>query len=531
MKSIYAHLLDTLREHPNRTAVRFKSKTLSYKGLNQRIQECAAKLVKLGVNKGDVVAVNVPNCLEAVELLFAINYLGAVAYFIHPLTPGGQMVEFLEETNCHLLFCLSLKSEEYTLALGQKAKVISINPYRRVNFIKAFALDHMSKCKQTEKIDYHHLSKAESIPEYAAYEEKGAAIYLNTGGTSGNSKVTVLSNEAVSYLSLLGYSIMNVEDGKGIKILTAIPMFHGFGLAMGVLTPLLCGAQSVLMLKFSSKEAIRLLKANNANVIIGVPALYNAILNNPAFKGEAASNIIVSFIGGDCVPDSLINKWDRTIRTQGGGSHLHQGYGLTETVTVCHVNTDRAYKIGSVGKPLEGIKQLILDPITHEVLPVGEEGEIAIAGPTLMNGYLGGGDEDLFVMVEEEKYLLTKDLGYIDEDGFLYFRSRLKRVAKVNGVGVCPGDLEKLAMSNPDIHEAFSWAVDDKRFGQILMLAIVRSKTSDRSYEEIEFAIQRAIKQKLPVYYKPRRIIFVDALPRTAIGKVDVTKFPSKDTR
>ena len=526
MKNLYELFLKQVDRYPGATALSYESLDWTYLRLNAEILKTVAKLRSLGVKKGDIVALNLPNCPQAVTIFYAINAIGAIAYLIHPLTPAAQLATFLKKTDCRYFFCLSLNAKDYAQEI-KEAKIIAVNLYHGVSFFKALAVRAMSGKLPEGVLPYERL-KGHDQEVKNEFKDHEPCVYLNSGGTNGEPKVIMLSNEAIGYLGLEGLAIIGVEDPTTVKMLTVIPMFHGFGLAMGVVAPLSNGATTVLMTKFHSKEACALLSKNRANTIIGVPALYNALLSSPYFKEEACRNLFVAYVGGDNVTKTLIDSFNSFIEKEGGKAKLFEGYGLTETVTVSNVNRWKECKEGTVGRPLRGIKEVILSLDDGHILGPNEEGEVAISGPALMEGYFmdPGLTEQTFKVIDGEKYVLTKDLGFLDEDGYLHFRQRLRRVAKVNGVPVCPSDLEKLALEDPNIYEAYAYPVKDERLGSVLELALVKRKQSQMGEKEIEENILAEIAKNLPVYYRPKKLYFLEALPRTAVGKIDSSKFP-----
>ena len=523
MEKIIDQLRASVAKHPHEVAVNFERGRYRYTTVWRRVEEDAERLSGMGIGEGDVVAINLPNVPEAVYLLYACDYVGAIAYFIHPLTPEEQLSGFLQRSRAKALFTL-LPLAKAIAAHCPKVRVVALNPYQDGNLpMRALAY-----------LRYHDVGDAFRLSELPRRKAKmsrkspsDTSIYLNSGGTNGDPKIIMLSSAAVASLACRGFEIIDIKDERQARMYTVIPLFHGFGLAMGVATPLCAGGQVTLDIKFHPKKCIKRMAKGQASIIIGVPALFNALLSNPGFKGQAVRNLIVCFVGGDSVTKQLLDRFDKAVAKEGGKARLFEGYGLTETVTVSNVNTSFACKDGTVGKPLRGIKEKILDPKTHLELPIGEKGELAIAGPSLMNGYFE--DEELtresFITLDGDRYVLTRDLAYLDEDGFLHFCSRLRRVAKVNGVMVLPSELERVALSCKDVYEAYCFAEEDKKHGQLLSLAVSKNRASNLSEEDIAKRLRAAIEQSLPVYYKPKRIIFLPKLPRTAVGKVDQSKF------
>ena len=528
--SLYDQFVRTERKYPHNIALRFEHRTYSYERLDQRILDCARRLAYLGVKKGDVVSVSLPNCPISVHLFYAINLLGAISYNIHPLTKPKKISEMMKQADSHLLFSLSLNAKELNDGLASDIRFILVNPYYKENIIKYLAVKKKSgnqgrgtpyeKLKMTKQVEVLHPRKDED------------SVYLNTGGTNGDPKIVRLSNESINYLAKQGYPLIggNVKD---IRILTAIPLFHGFGLGMGVHTPLSAGASSVLMLKFNTKEAIRYIRKGQATVLIGVPALYNALLSRERFYGPFLKKQIIAYIGGDNVPKELLKRWNRTMEEYHSNARLYEGYGLTETVTCCSVNTkDGRSREGSIGKGLPGIDILIRNPDTDEILPHMVDGEILVSGPTLMNGYLNQKDEkDLFVWIKGKKYLSTKDWGYLDKDGYLYFRQRMRRIVKINGESLCPSDVENIVLKNQDVYEAYCYGAKDEKRGHCFRLAISKNQNSIKDNETLKKEILEAIRKELPPSYLPDRIDVYQKLPHTPVGKIDTSKFKEDDKK
>ena len=527
MEKIFDQLAASAAYNPKGIALRFEHAAITYERLLKEVYKAANKLAGLGVKENDVVAMNLPNCVHAVYVLYALDYLGAIAYLIHPLTPDDQLSGFLDKAKAKALICLNIDAERIA-ASCPNVQIVSVNPYAVGNpLMKGLAALKAGKLKKA-----YPLAKLKEIKASRSSKDPSAtSVYLNSGGTNGEPKIIMLSSAAIAELASRGHEIVDIEDGREAKMYTVIPLFHGFGLAMGVCLPIQVAGTAVLDLKFHSKAAIKRMRKNQANIIIGVPALYNALLHNPKFAGQAIKNLIAAFVGGDSVSDSLLDRFDELAEESGSKCRLHEGYGLTETVTVTNVNSDFFAKRGTVGKPLRGLKEIILDLETGEPLGANQEGEVAIAGPTLMNGYFEDPEltEKSFKVIDGIKYVLTRDLGYLDEEGYLHFRARLRRIAKVNGVIVCPADLERLCLEDEGIYEAYCYAVNDPKLGQVLNLVLVKHRACPDSIETIEQRIRERIAQKLPVYYKPKSIRFIDKLPRTAVGKVDDSAFKDKE--
>jgi long-chain acyl-CoA synthetase len=475
----------------------------------------------LGVAEGDVIAVSLPNCPDALFLLYAINEVGAISYNIHPLTPPAQMKSMLERSKAKMLFVLSLTAKQYREQIPLTLRIVAINPYRHVSLHKMIAVRAMS---QTLKgITRYWMVRPIPKKAFSATPKTSSddAVYLNTGGTNGEPKIVRLSNGAINALAYEGYPLVG-GDVKNIKMLTAIPLFHGFGLSMGAHTILSIGGCTVLMLKFKTKDAIKILKKGYATCIIGVPALFNALLSRDAFYGPWLKKQNTAFVGGDAVPESLLTRWNAAMDKWGSSARLFQGYGLSETCAVSNVNYRDHVKAGTVGQPLPGLQEKIIDVDNLSVLRPNQNGEICIAGNSIMSGYLNSDDQEGFLTLDGVKYLRTGDYGSLDETGYLTYKQRLRRTVKINGETLCPSDVETIALDDGDVYDAYCYAVLDARKGHHFRLAIVlRRGDHPANAEAVKERILAKVKADLPPSYLPEKIVVMEKIPHTPIGKID----------
>ena len=519
--TLYEQLRSAVSRFPHNDAARFDRKVWSYRTFLYQVDKAARKLRRLGVKEGDVIAVSLPNCPDALFLLYAINEVGAISYNIHPLTPPGQMRSMLEKAKAKMLFVLSLTAKQYRLQIPLPLRIVAINPYRHVSFHKMIAVRAMSHTLKdiTRYWMVRPIKERDFVPSIRNKEDD--AVYLNTGGTNGEPKIVRLSNRAINQLADEGYALVG-GDVKNIKMLTVIPLFHGFGLSMGAHTILSIGGCTVLMIKFKTKEAIKLLKKGYATCIIGVPSLFNALLSRDAFYGPWLQKQNTAFVGGDAVPESLLTRWNETMAKWGSSAKLFQGYGLSETCAVSNVNYRDNVKAGTVGRPLPGLQEKIIDIETLKPLPSGKNGEICIAGNSVMSGYLLSDENEGFIDIDGVKYLRTGDYGSLDGDGYLTYRQRLKRTVKINGETLCPSDIEEIALNDNDVYDAYCYGVLDERKGHRFRLAIVLRRGDHPGDGEIVKArIFEKVKNELAPAYLPDRIIVMDKIPHTPIGKID----------
>lgn len=527
-KSLYEIVRDTSMMYPHNPALYYENKLIKYKKFIKEVDKLAAFLHYIKVEIGDIVTVCLPNIPDAVYALYAINKLGAICYEVHPKTPCIKMEQYLKKTNSKVLLVLDIFSYQY-LSLCEKLNltIITFNPFKGYNMIKSIYCE----CKSPKKgvIKYHHQYKGK-VKSYQ-WSPNQTSVLLNSGGTSGEPKIIELSTLSINRLASNGTEILGIKDGSGVFMLAVLPMFHGFGLCMGIHATLMYGACASLMMKFHTKDTIKLINKNYLTIIIGVPAIFKALLKNPKFYTSKLKNITTAYVGGDFVSTDLVHEFNEVMKKYGSQARLYEGYGLTETVTVCSVNTNKFNRERSVGKAVTYAKIGIVDPLTNEFLGPNKDGEIVVSGDILMNGYFH--DEELTkktlkILSDNNKWVLTGDYGHLDEDNYLYFKQRLKRIVKVSGIIVCPSEIENVVSQLMDVHEVFATSTMHDKKDNMIVLFIVKDYHSILSDEELNKIINKKIKDEVSVYAVPSKIIYLDALPKTEIGKIDGKKIEDK---
>lgn len=510
---------------PSHDALIFQNKHFSYRHVLDKVQRFAASLIRLGIKKDDVVTVCLPNIPEAIYLLFAINQIGAIGNMVHPLFNLEQMRENMNLTGSHLLFCLDQNFDKFTPLLEEDKRVYACSPTSELNIIKRLAYRMMNKnikkIPQNNRLDDFYKSEPYLKNDDDYLKD---AIYLHSGGTTGKSKTIALSSFSMTSLCSNGkYILERYENIDELHMLAVLPMFHGFGLTMGVLALLFHGGTLTLMPKFSTKETINYLAKNEINYIIGIPTLFEALLSKDDFSGKKLQNLYICFVGGDFVSESLINRFNRRMQEANSGCRLLEGYGLTETVTVCAVNRLSENKKGTVGKPLPNVKFKIVDSETKKDLGINQSGELYISGETLMNGYRFANKEanDEVFSIDENgtKWVKTGDCCLLDEDNYLVFKQRIKRIIKVNGIPVFPSNIEDAVMDLGFVYECAAIGVIDANRGHMIKLFVVLNKNYQITNPDEK--INDAIIKKEGIYAKPKEIVYLAKMPHTLVGKID----------
>ncbi|MBR2411799.1 MAG: AMP-binding protein [Clostridia bacterium] len=488
----------------------------------------------LGLKRGDVYSIFVPSDIESFTAFYALNKLGVIVNFIHPLLPDEALIETVKESGSKGIMVLGL--------LGLKQHNVDAVNSLGLPILLCRCSDYASPVKKAsagigeallEKIlGYKNATLyCDVVKKYEGRTVEGCvnncddiAVYLNGGGTTGKSKTIKLTNKAINEnVHKLGY-IDHIEDPGEEAEIIILPFFHAFGLVVAGHMALCNAGRIIPLMQFDAKLVLKLYKNNKVVGIGGIPNMFKKLYNTPGFDGPHLKNTRMMFVGGDDLSPAFLEAFNGMLERNGTSARLRQGYGLTEVGSVCCVNTNWVYKDGSIGKPLEGLRMEIWDD-EHKPVPTGEVGEIVISGSTLMEGYLTeDGPKDAGIYYDEEgtAWVLSGDLGYTDEDGFFYFYGRKKRVIIISGYNVYPVDIENLMDTLPFIKESCAVRGTSAE-GKVLvrLYASLKIKGDEEEYKKI---ITEACAKNLNQFSVPREIVFMDELPHTPLEKVDFMK-------
>ena len=347
------------------------------------------------------------------------------------------------------------------------------------------------------------------------------AVILYSGGTTGTTKGIVLTNKN---FNSLGSQVVaaNPMFRPGDKMLAAMPLFHGFGLGVCVHSMLSQGGRCILVPRFTAKSYAKLITKYKCNFIAGVPTLYEALLRLPSMEGADLSCLKGVFSGGDSLSVELKKKLDKFLYDHKAVIQVREGYGTTETVTACCLTPPHMFKQGSIGVPFPDTYIKIVNPGTDEELPYGEEGEILLAGPTVMKEYMKHPEETEQTLRKHSDgltWVYTGDLGIMDEEGFIYFKGRAKRMIISSGYNVYPGQIENILDAHEFVQMSCVIGVPDEYKMQKVKAFVKLSANvpADDSTKEVLMAYCR---RNIAKYAMPYDIEFKTDMPKTLVGKV-----------
>ena len=531
--TMYAAFKEAAKRTPNNLAVYYEGKRISFKALLKRIDECADILYnRLGVRQNDVIVIAQPNIPETIVLYYAVNKIGACSNLIHPFTPFNQVKSIIDRTHTKYAFLFEQRiAKEVTRyrEIADKIYVTRIEddlPLGKKMFYHTFMnfriRRKLGKLPARFKFDgfkytYQLKPMNKPVPE-AAFDKNRCSVLLHSGSTTGKPKTICLSDYAFNFIAYHSDSFMALprEELKNHRMLSVLPSFHGFGLCMTMHAPLVNSFSSILVPKFKTEKVVKAMNQTKFTCICGVPTIYEKLLLEPKFvNNKNLKHLHCCFCGGDSMSQSLEERFNAAMEKAGSKCRLFQGYGLTEAIAVNCVNTFAAHKSGSLGKPMPESDFKVVDQQNKEVKR-GEIGEIIFKSGALMLGYFK--DEEGTKNCIIDGYLHTGDLGYMDEDDFIFFKQRKKRVVKVSGVAVFPSEVEQLIESMPEVSYCAAIHIPDKKLLNAIKVFVVAKYFDETAMKDkiLETCRKYLIRWSVPV-----EIEFRDSLPLTMLGKVD----------
>lgn len=521
------------KKYPQAPAIDFMGKITSYELLVKKIEDVARAFLNYGIKKDDVVTICMPNTPQAIICLYALNRIGAIANMVHPLSSQKNITFYLDYSESKMILTLDQFYEKVEKAVSEAERdtvILTARIQEELSFVKS-VLYKYAKNKANLKFptrekdlvwsEFVKTGKNVKLPAIEFSKEKTAVI-LYSGGTSGTPKGIQLSDFNFNALGMQVAEISGCNLRPGCKFLSVMPAFHGFGLGIGIHTVLENGALSILIPQFTKESYAKAVLKNKPNFIAGVPTLYEALLKVDIFKGADLSFLIGVFSGGDALSPELKKRADAFFKEHNANLQIREGYGLTECVTAsCVTPVDRS-KVGSIGVPLRDMQYRIVEPGTFNELPCGEMGEIILTGPTLMLGYMKAEEENAKTLRKDENgttWLFTGDMGYMDEEGFVYFKQRMKRLIVTSGYNVYPSHVENILDKHESVDCSCVIGVKDP-YKMQRVRAYIALKNGYEKNDETKQAILEYCKEYLDVFERPKEIIFKDELPKTLVGKV-----------
>ena len=530
--SMFEMVEQVAKQYPNQVAFDFMGKSTSYREMIAQIETCAKALKTIGIREGDRVTIALPNCPQAIYLFYAVNLVGGISNMIHPLSAEKEIEFYLNESESVTAITLDQFYHKFE-RVRHNTKV--------VNLVIASIKDALSRPikagymltegRKIEKIpedapvirwtEFMKLSKHCFYHYRVDRKPHDPAVILYSGGTTGTTKGIVLTNRNFNALSQQVIAA-NQMFRPGDKMLAAMPLFHGFGLGVCIHTMLSQGGRCILVPRFTPESYAKLIVKHRCNFIAGVPTLYEALLRLPSMDGADLSCLKGVFSGGDSLSVELKKKFDKFLYDHKASIQVREGYGTTETVTACCLTPSHMAKEGSIGLPFPDTYIKIVAPGTDKELSHGEEGEILLAGPTVMKEYMKHPEETAQTLQTHSDgltWVYTGDLGTMDEQGFVYFKGRAKRMIISSGYNIYPGQLENILDAHELVQMSCVIGMPDP-YKMQKVKAFVKLAAGAEPTDETKQTILAYCRKHVAKYAMPYDIEFRENLPKTLVGKV-----------
>ncbi len=532
-KTMYEMLSDTAKQYPGNVAYIFQGKETTYAAFMKRIDAAAKGLYHMGIRKGDRVTICMANTPQALDCFYALNRIGAIPNMIHPLSAASEIAFYLNVSHSRAILTLAQFYKKVASVQSQLEQPVEILIARIADELP-FPLNMLYPLTaggKADKVpagkgfmlwnDMVAAGKGTQLPAIdGKYDDCGAILY--SGGTTGTNKGIMLSNLNFNALGMQTIAASGFGSVAGMKMLSIMPVFHGFGLGIGIHTALIGGATCILVPQFSIKVYADTLKKYKPNLIPGVPTLFEALLRAEDLRGEDLSFLKGIFSGGDSLSPELKKKVDSFLKEHNCTEQIREGYGTTECVTASCLTPKDYARSGSIGVPFPDVYYKIVKSGTTEECAPNIEGEICISGPTVMLGYMDQPEETANTLKHHGDgriWLHTGDLGHMDEDGFIYFRQRLKRMIVTSGYNVYPSQLENIIDGHEKVLLSCVIGITDEYRGQKIKAYIVPMPGIEPT-EELKEELLAYCGEHIAKYALPRDIEFRTELPKTLVGKV-----------
>ena len=543
----YEYMVNQNIDNLSTKAISYYGKKISFKEFIDKIDETARSLYNLGIGKGDVVTVMSVANPEIEILFYALNKLGAVINLIDVRSDYKQIKKYIMEVESDTIFVMDNFLPEFDKCMSDEdidmlvERVITISPYNSVLFPLNILANKKARKENSElytNIDnikkkdkymsWNDMLKTPKYryPLYPRYKKDIVAALVHTGGTTGVPKTVKLSNENFNAMAIQ-YKSLNANYNKGDTFLNGIVPFVAYGIVVTIHMPMCLGMTNIVAPILSPREFTDFMIKYKPNHTLTVPTYVEDLIENKKAKSMDWSFLKNLGIGGDTLSIDSEKAINNFLKEHNSPSIAEKGYGMTEnssTAVVCLVGVN---KLSSLGVPLPLNTYGVFKLGTDEELKYGEEGEICVTGPTIMLGYLNNDSEESEVIKVHSngtKWIHSKDAGYIDEDGFLFFNGRYKRMIAHGGFKLYPAYIEGVIMGHPNVEKCCVISIPSLEYGSSPEAHII---TKNRSVEELKKLKEELIilcKDKLPEYSQPEDFIFEEELPLTSVGKVDYKK-------
>ncbi|WP_211201225.1 AMP-binding protein [Bacillus sp. NTK074B] len=524
-KPLQSYLTEAASLYGERAAIHFMGKEIGYNELYESALTFAGYLKTLGINKGDRVAIMLPNTPQSVIAYYGILYAGGVVVQTNPLYMEREIEYQMKDSGAKVILTLDILYPRVSKAMKntdlEHIIVTAIKEY--LPFPKNLIYPFIQKKQygivvKVEHSGRNHLfteimktAKGEVVPQEEFDFENDLALLQYTGGTTGFPKGVMLTHKnLVANASMCDAWLYKCKKGEE-KMLGILPFFHVYGMTAVLILSVMQGYKMILLPKFDAETTLKTIHKQKPTLFPGAPTIYIGLLNHPELKKYDLSSIDSCLSGSAPLPVEVQQQFEEVT-----GGKLVEGYGLTESSPVTHSNFlwDKERIKGSIGVPWPGTDSAVFSMETGEPLPPNEMGEIVVKGPQVMKGYWNRPEETEQTL--KDGWLLTGDIGYMDEKGYFYVVDRKKDMIIAGGFNIYPREIEEVLYEHPAIQEVVAAGVPDPYRGETVKAYVVLKEGESLTEEELnEYS-----RKYLAAYKVPRIYEFRKELPKTAVGKI-----------
>ncbi len=518
LKSVPQVFDEATQRAPDKPALVFYGRTLSYRELREATDRLACALASLGVKKGDRVALYLLNSPQFIIAYFAALKAGAVVTPISPVYTSHEVRFQLENSGARAIICQDILYDKVARcgAPIDLAILTSIGEYlpalKRLFGQKASAIPPAPNLHWLQDL----LKKHPPQPPAVAIDPRADLAALPyTGGTTGHPKGVMLTHYNLIAAQSMGQAAFPTVDAGKEVVLAFLPFFHIYGQVVIMLNGLAQGNLLVLFTTPDTEGILSAMERYQATVFYGVPTLYEYLKDHKDTGKVDWRRLKLVLSGADTLHESTLKDWQR--RT---GSRIIEGYGMTESCSISHVNPLHRPKNGSFGVPVSNLLAAVIDPASGAFMPQGEIGELVLSGPNIMRGYWGLTDEDgkTFFEAGAQRWMCTGDIVRMDEEGYFHYYDRSKDLIKFKGHSIFAKDIEDVLYAHPRVKAAGVIGVPDPAVGQIVKAIVVLQTDARGKVSEDE--IKAYCREQLAEYKVPQIVEFRGELPKTDVGKV-----------
>ena len=531
--SAFEYVCQRSKNHLNDTALEYYGRKFTYADLIVNVKKTAAALRGAGVKKGDIITVVSIMTPEIIALFYAADMMGATLNLVDPRYSVEGIREYIEEVDSHLLVCLNVVYERCRQAAKRTnvEKVIVLSPADSLPPVMAvgYKLTTPDKNKYASNvIRWKQFIKGGEGQSTAAepYDSDHACVVVHTGGTTGSPKGVMLTDDCFNGIALQFQAYPKLFH-RGQKLMNVMPPFIAYGFACGIHLPLVLGFTVIIIPNLDPAKLGSLVLKHKPEHMFGVPTHYQQLAADPKLRDKDLSFIINYAAGGDSLSRGAEQTVNDFLAAHGARYPIAKGYGMTEVSSAATVAAGLDNKPGSVGIPMVNTVVAAFEPGTDQELPIGQRGELCISGPCLMKGYYNKPEETAILLrrhPDGRVWAHTGDMGYLDEDGFVYLDSRIKRmIIRHDGFKVFPSMIENVVSRHPAVHQCSVVGCADKDHtqGRLPFVYIVLKADTTAKKKQVIRELERMCSEELPEYVQPVAYKFISSMPMTPVGKVD----------